>query len=349
LHVKVTEYEEQNVTLTCSSTCTLSGSPTFTWYKNRKVVPYEYKYSLNVASTEDTDLYSCATGGVTSPAVNVKYAPKNTSVSVIPSGEIVEGSSVTLTCSSDANPPVQNYTWYRKGGSTFLWRGSERSNTINKVNSSDAGEYYCEAENAIGTKRSLPKRLGVQYPPKSVSVSVSPSGEIVEGSSVTLTCSSSDANPPVHIHTWFKNRAELSWRGSSYNFKSITLQDAGEYYCAAGNGIWTKTSPPIRLDVQYPPMGISVSVSPSGEIVEGSSVTLTCSSDVDPPVQKYTWLKKTGSVFSSRGTERSYIIKNITQQDAGEYYCEAENAIGTKRSTSKHLDVQCGDQRVNIS
>ena len=40
--------------------------------------------------------------------------PKLPSVSVSLSGEIVEGSSVTLTCSSDANPAAK-YTWYKDG------------------------------------------------------------------------------------------------------------------------------------------------------------------------------------------------------------------------------------------
>ncbi|XP_035282964.1 B-cell receptor CD22-like [Anguilla anguilla] len=222
-------------------------------------------------------------------------------------------------------------------------------NTLLVIILSVSGEYYCEAENAMGTDRSPPKRLDVQYHPKSVSVSVSPSGEIVEGSSVTLTCSS-NANPRVHRYTWYKkNRAESSWRGSSNTIKNITLQDTGEYTCQAENVIGKNISPPKRLNVQYSPKITSVSVSPSGEIVEGRSVTLTCSSDADPPVQIYTWLKKTGSVFLRRGTERSYIIKNITLQDVGEYYCEAENAIGTKRSPPKRLDVQYAPKNTSVS
>uniref|UniRef100_A0A8C1SIZ3 Ig-like domain-containing protein n=1 Tax=Cyprinus carpio TaxID=7962 RepID=A0A8C1SIZ3_CYPCA len=40
-------------------------------------------------------------------------SPKNTAVSVLPSSSVLEGSSVTLICSSDANPAV-NYTWSRE-------------------------------------------------------------------------------------------------------------------------------------------------------------------------------------------------------------------------------------------
>ncbi|XP_016408685.1 myelin-associated glycoprotein-like [Sinocyclocheilus rhinocerous] len=41
-------------------------------------------------------------------------APKNTSASVNTSSSVLEGSSVTLTCSGDSNPAVLNYTWSRE-------------------------------------------------------------------------------------------------------------------------------------------------------------------------------------------------------------------------------------------
>ena len=80
--------------------------------------------------------------------------PRNTSVSVSPSGDIVEGSSVTLTCSSDANPPVQSYTWWynKNGGDNKSMTGPQH--VFNQIQSSDTGEYYCEAWNGMKTGRS---------------------------------------------------------------------------------------------------------------------------------------------------------------------------------------------------
>ncbi|XP_049325480.1 uncharacterized protein LOC103022636 [Astyanax mexicanus] len=64
-----------------------------------------------------------------------------------PSGGIVEGSSVTLTCRSAANPPVENYTWYK--GSALI--GHDPTYTIPKFSSEDSGEYRCECSNAEGS------------------------------------------------------------------------------------------------------------------------------------------------------------------------------------------------------
>ncbi|KAG9332062.1 hypothetical protein JZ751_016195 [Albula glossodonta] len=298
------------VTLTCITTCThLSNSQTFTWYKNGQSLSITNQDLQLTARRGDSGRYSC--GGqdghnhLLSSAVtlNVNYAPKLTSVLVSPSGEIKEGSSVTLTCSSDANPSVQTYTWFKKTGAGSSERGTGESYTFTNISSEDSGQYYCEAQNQHGALSSTAVTVDVQYAPKLTSVSVSPSGEIKEGSSVTLTCSS-DANPPVQSYTWYKdNRPITSARasGQNYSINKINISDSGEYYCQTWNGIGTGTSPPKRLDVQYGPKNTSVSVSPSGVIKEGSSANLTCSSDANPPVQRYTWFKKNESGCGVKG------------------------------------------------
>uniref|UniRef100_A0A4W5KLU6 Ig-like domain-containing protein n=1 Tax=Hucho hucho TaxID=62062 RepID=A0A4W5KLU6_9TELE len=121
---------------------------------------------------------------------------------------------------------------------------------FNQIKSSVTGEYYCEAWNGMKTGRSESINVNVRYKPKSTSVSVSPSGEIVEGSSVTLTCSS-NANPPVDKYTWYKkNGASLTGSEKTYNFTTIISEDRGEYYCGAENKYGRLNSSSVSVDVQ---------------------------------------------------------------------------------------------------
>ncbi|KAK0154086.1 Vascular cell adhesion protein 1 [Merluccius polli] len=79
------------------------------------------------------------------------YGPKHTSVISSPSGGVKEGSPVTLSCSSDANPAAY-YTWF-KNNQPLLWKPIQRY-TFTSVHSEDRGKYRCQAENKYGRLRS---------------------------------------------------------------------------------------------------------------------------------------------------------------------------------------------------
>ncbi|KAF5897919.1 B-cell receptor CD22-like, partial [Clarias magur] len=86
-------------------------------------------------------------------------SPKNTRAVVPSSGDTVEGDSVTLSCSSDANPPVFNYTWFRAAADTLLTTGQNYS--ISNISSQHSGLYYCTAHNQLGHHNSTPTELDV--------------------------------------------------------------------------------------------------------------------------------------------------------------------------------------------
>ncbi|KAI4877003.1 hypothetical protein NFI96_022489 [Prochilodus magdalenae] len=144
--------------LTCRTTCSLTD-PTFIWYKNGRPLTTKTiknnQLHLQTVSSEDAGSYSCAVGGyqhLCSAAQNlrVRYPPKSVTVSICTSGEVVEGSSVTLTCSSEANPPVKNYTWFKEGGASPV--GSGHSYTITSITAEHTGLYYCVAQNEHGAQ-----------------------------------------------------------------------------------------------------------------------------------------------------------------------------------------------------
>ncbi|XP_077057550.1 B-cell receptor CD22-like [Siphateles boraxobius] len=241
--------EEDSVSLTCKSSCALTDRETFIWYRNSLKILTEIKFSnkliLNPVRREDSGRYSCAVDGHThiSPDVelNVMYPPKNVSVSISPSGVIVEGDSVTLKCISDSNPPAE-ISWF-KGGTIV---GSGRIYNISKISSDDSGEYKCKSINKHGEKYSDAVTLNVMYRPRNVSVLINGSGVIVEGDSVTLKCIS-DSNPPALNFSWFKED-ETSAVGSGQSFSAL---QSGRFYCQAHNQHGSQRSDAVTVTVHH--------------------------------------------------------------------------------------------------
>uniref|UniRef100_A0A673FS24 Ig-like domain-containing protein n=1 Tax=Sinocyclocheilus rhinocerous TaxID=307959 RepID=A0A673FS24_9TELE len=255
-------------------------------------------------------------------------APKSISVSISPSGEIVEGDSVTLSCSNDSNPPTE-ISWFKEG--TIL--GSGRIYSISKISSDENGEYKCKSRNKHGEKYfySYYLLLFLLFFVVTFYCLVFPSCEIVEGDSVTLSCSS-DSNPPAEI-SWFKGGTFVG-SGRIHNISNISSDHSGEYKCKSRNKHGEKYSDTVMLNVMYAPRNVVVSISPSGEIVEGDSITLSCSSDSNPPAE-ISWFKGRTLV----GSGRIYNISKISTDDSGEYKCKSRNNHGVKNSDAVTLNV----------
>uniref|UniRef100_A0A8C1FK99 Ig-like domain-containing protein n=1 Tax=Cyprinus carpio carpio TaxID=630221 RepID=A0A8C1FK99_CYPCA len=158
--------EGHNVRLTCKSSCTLTDRATFIWYRNSQPLTERRDRNnqllLQSVRREDAGRYSCALHGHSyiSPAahLNVTYPPENPVIFISPSGVIVEGDSVTLSCSSDSNPPAE-ISWFK--GRTFV--GSGRIYNISKISSDHRGEYKCKSRNEHGEKYSAAVTLNIMF------------------------------------------------------------------------------------------------------------------------------------------------------------------------------------------
>ncbi|KAE8289105.1 Sialoadhesin Sialic acid-binding Ig-like lectin 1 [Larimichthys crocea] len=259
--------------------------------------------------------------------------PNNTSVTY--SGPVKEGSSVTLTCNTNANPVVDGYTWYKVDGDEVTAVGSKKtlSTTVSEVDS----QFYCKVSNKYGAQNSSVTQIDVQFSPKETTVVIDPDGPILEGTSVTLFCRSR-ANPPVTNYTWHKDDEEDQESGSILVINSVDPSHSGDYHCATRNELGEEVSAAIQLDIQYPPKNTSVSVDPSGPVLDGSSVTLTCTSVANPAAVNFTWFRVAGREKEMVGSEQDFIF-NVTKLSEDRYYCEALNVHGTESSEPASLDV----------
>ncbi|XP_034154125.2 myelin-associated glycoprotein isoform X1 [Pangasianodon hypophthalmus] len=88
----------------------------------------------------------------------------------------------------------------------------------------------------------------------------------------------------------------------------------------------------VTLQVTDPPVNTSVMVTSSGEIVEGTSLTLSCTSFTASPLITFTWFQMNGTT-TLRGTGQKLTIDHLTSKDSGLYTCVAQNTWGSQNAT----------------
>ncbi|XP_008276185.1 sialic acid-binding Ig-like lectin 7 isoform X2 [Stegastes partitus] len=116
-------------------------------------------YNISCSATYPVDEGKHGKTAETQETLHVRYASKETSASISPSGLVSAGSWVNLTCSSRANPPLINFTWFIKttDGSMEVAKGH-----FHRFNITGKGVYYCEATNIIGNQMSAEIPLTVE-------------------------------------------------------------------------------------------------------------------------------------------------------------------------------------------
>ncbi|KAM6995299.1 B-cell receptor CD22-like [Tautogolabrus adspersus] len=302
------------------------------------VINFTASYLQNGKKFSCTVLYNRQAGNSDlqyeqSLTLQVLYPPDNTSVSY--SDPVQEGSSVTLTCNTSANPDADSYTWYKVDGDQVTVVGSKKMllTTVSEVDS----QFYCKVSNRVGTQNSSIVQIDVQFAPKETMVIVNPTGPILEGSSITMTCISR-ANPPVTNYTWHRDDEQDKEPGSTLVINGVDTSHSRSYRCAAKNELGEETSAEIQLDIHYPPKNTSVSIDPSGAVVDGNPVTLSCSSIANPAVVNFTWFRVSGRRKELVGSEQDFTF-NVTKLSEDQYYCEARNAHGAEKSEHASIDV----------
>ncbi|XP_034612248.1 junctional adhesion molecule A-like isoform X2 [Trachemys scripta elegans] len=169
-----------------------------------------------------------------------------------------------------------------------------------------------------------------------------------KGSSIVLFYYDSKFTDP------YKDRAKYSPTGIS--FSSVTRKDTGKYTCevfwAGSGGSDQLRKSEVDLIVQVPPSKPVAKVPTSVTI--GNKAVLTCTETDGSPPPTFQWyrdniLMPSNPKISEKFRNSSYTIdpktgvltiEPVTSFDTGDYFCEAQNNVGTaQKSEAIHLEA----------
>ncbi|XP_029548465.1 vascular cell adhesion protein 1-like isoform X2 [Salmo trutta] len=188
------------------------------------------------------------------------------------------------------------------------------------------------------------------------------SGEVREGTPVSLNCSAI-APCPEHppeltwtLPTQFTTENQLQENPdqtksvlSTVTFTPSYLNHKMNITCTAVYPVGTSnktTQHTMMLNVSFSPKDTSASISPADPVLVGSCVNLTCSSTANPPVTTFTWFQICGDKPMQVASGQSYSL-NVTVGDGGLYYCEARNSHDCGKSKEVQLDIKGQEEPVN--
>ncbi|CAJ1085237.1 neural cell adhesion molecule L1.2 isoform X1 [Xyrichtys novacula] len=273
---------------------------------------------------------------------------------------------LVMSCEANGNPPPI-FRWTKDGeefdpGSDQELKMTERSGSsafYTLSNTMDTlkqyrGKYVCYASNELGTAVSHEAILEIDAPPsqqKEKRVTV----KSEEGNSIVLKCNppQSSMEPIIHWMDWRLHHIKLSERvvvgkdGNLY-FAHLTTEDSREDYTCNVQYLATRTilaKEPITLMVnpsnsvvrnKRPHMMRPTGPQSIYHALKGQTLELECIIQ-GLPTPKVTWLRKDGELSESRTVkdmfERRLRFSNISESDAGEYQCIAENSQGKATHT----------------
>ncbi|XP_045070330.1 sialoadhesin-like [Coregonus clupeaformis] len=247
-------------TLTCSTTCTLIGNPTYIWYKNGQHLDestYKVKYSV---SSNYEDGYSCAVKGhedLRSPAVCVQGQDCNRVTYTKRRICVLKGSSVDISCTYGSGyDTVTSSLWFSPKQSA-RWSGKLIPEDI----TTDPGyagrvEYGGEKERGHSTLRitdlreedsaeykfifnTHTSRWGYSFTGTTLTVTdvvleMDPTS-VSERENVTLTCRTKCTLDPITAYSWYKNGQPIpnsNTYSPVYSLFPASSEDAGRYSCA---------------------------------------------------------------------------------------------------------------------
>ncbi|XP_038872155.1 neurofascin-like isoform X1 [Salvelinus namaycush] len=269
--------------------------------------------------------------------------------------------NIIIECEAKGNP-VPRFSWRRNG--KFFNVGKDPRVTMRKRSGTleisfrsggrpedYEGEYQCFASNDFGTALTNKILLRVSKSPLWPKEVLEPV-VVGEGSSLVLACNPPPGLPPPHTF-WMNSammsitqdsRVSMGLNGDLY-FSNVLAKDSHTDYSCNARFLFTHTiqqKNPFTLKVQTsrkvaetPPNFLSPTGTDSSRmmVLRGQKLQLECIA-AGVPTPSIKWFKKGGDLNQKVKLDnfnKTLRIDSVSEEDAGEYMCMANNQIGSIR------------------
>ncbi|XP_073458185.1 cell adhesion molecule CEACAM1-like [Aquarana catesbeiana] len=341
-----------SVSLTCSSHGT---NVNYSWSLQGVPPPQDSRYhftenntvlTISPVTANDNGTFTCtASNWINKETSNGINLTLGSGISVVTLTSSTSGSyiwvgedSVSFRCSSDGSNVT--FLWKLNGGSlppgpqyhiSSQGDSPPHSNLlISPVSKTDAGPFTCEASNRLGYNTSNALNLSLAWNPEgNIACTALPDGQ-----NIKLGCSWSGGHPAANVSLTFNGtiKNELNSVTSLVSIGN-NLQDL----ICHGDQLGRTSQCTVRIG---PPLAPGHDNSSTTSAKVGGTLNLTVTLEPGLPAN-FTWLHSLSSQ-SKESSQRqefsvisthfssSYLIQNLTVEDAGKYECIAKNIIGTQ-------------------
>ncbi|KAL6462146.1 hypothetical protein MHYP_G00285680 [Metynnis hypsauchen] len=268
----------------------------------------------------------------TAVTLNIFYAP--TDVKVVGADEgVVEGATISLTCTSKSNPEPTDYEWLvtQKGSTTT--RREPKTFRLGSVKRDTS--VSCTARNSAGSRQSAPVLLNVHYAPTDVKVVGADEG-VVEGATISLTCTSKSNPEPTDYEWLVTQKGSKTSSRASKTFPLGSVKRDMSVSCTARNSVGRGQSNPVLLNVHYAPTDVKVVGADEG-VVEGATISLTCTSKSNPEPTDYEWLVTQKGSTTTHREPKTFRLGSVKRDTS--VSCTARNSVGRGQAESVLLNV----------
>ncbi|KAL6080811.1 hypothetical protein STEG23_023820 [Scotinomys teguina] len=253
-----TFFQGETVTLTCYRYGFNLPQKT-KWYWEGKELT---KFKVHTLKTSKSGEYRCQADDLyLSTPVTLDFhkgAFADFQIHIVPaSTSVFEGQLLFFNCSVKGVPGPIRFSWYKRdtlNKEIKIPKSSEAEFKISTVNISDAGDYYCEANNSRRSfvSKGVPVIIKVPVSQPVLTLSTGKT-RALEGDLMTLHCKSRRGSPHILYEFFYEDvfleiNSTLSGGGASFSF-SMTTERSGNYYCTADNGLGAQRSEAVWISV----------------------------------------------------------------------------------------------------